>query len=281
MKRLLVIYVLDHPRFSFIDDYCDVLERVLPDDVDLEIIDAIEHDVLGSLDPEDYLGIVVSGSFTKYSTDVGWLHDLRAFIERVRVHGTVPLLGVCMAHELIADMYGGEVKLNPHGSEIGTVELRLTKQGRRSPLFAGFTPAFHLQAAHRHDVLRAPPDAEVLAANERSPCQALRLENLYGVQSHLDISAETLRRYLRTEGGAQTLTALGRIATPEQLEDFLASEIRETDDRERCFANFVAICVAARKARDQQGGDEGAVRPVGDEGAMRAAGAAAHAPDRR
>lgn len=240
--RLLVLDILDHPSFSFRHDYEEVLYRLRPPSLDIVITDPIGTDLLRRLDPRDYIGIVVSGSFTPYSTDVGWLRDLRAFIECVREHGRIPLLGICMAHELIADMYGGEVCLNPAGSELGTRSFQLTGHGRSSPLFRRFPSRFKLQAAHSHDVTRLPVGAVPLAGNERTPYQALQYENLYGVQFHVDITAETLRRWIRANLPSEAMVAAGSLHDVTDYERWLQMEISNTAERDRFFTNFLELC---------------------------------------
>jgi GMP synthase (glutamine-hydrolysing) len=248
-ERVLVLDILDHPTFSFREDYVEVLERAARPSTEVVVLEPIADGGFADLDPADYIGVIVSGSFTSYSTPVPWMGELRAFIERARDYGRIPLLGVCMVHELMADMYGGEVALHPDGSELGTRQFHLTDEGRKSPLFAGFPPTFAMQSAHRHDVVRVPRETTVLAFNDRCPYQAFRYQNLFGVQFHVDVPADTLRGWIRTNLDADALISQGRIQRREDYEPWL-DHIHDTPERQLFFANFVNLCYSWRKPSD-------------------------------
>jgi len=101
-------------------------------------------------------GVVVSGSYGPIRQNKPWIAPLMDFIRRVHGRGGW-LLGICFGHHALAAALGGEVGMNPRGREMGSVPLFLTPDGRRSPLFEGFTSGELVNLVHRTHVSRMPP----------------------------------------------------------------------------------------------------------------------------
>ena len=110
----------------------------------------------------------------------------------------VPLFGSCWGHQLIGRAFGGEVVNDPSRSEMGTHTVRLTDAGRADPLFSALPDRFGTQMGHQDRIATLPEGAVELAANDRAPYQAIRLDGLpiYGTQFHSELNAETERQRL-------------------------------------------------------------------------------------
>ncbi|HEY2343462.1 MAG TPA: type 1 glutamine amidotransferase [Chthoniobacteraceae bacterium] len=105
-----------------------------------------------------------------------------------------PVLGVCFGHQLLARSFGGDVRRNPNGWEVGEEEITLTPAGRQSALFAGMPSAFRVIESHQDAVLSLPDDAVLLASNAHTPVQAFALgSKTFGVQFHPEMNGEILR----------------------------------------------------------------------------------------
>ncbi|WP_290596109.1 MULTISPECIES: anthranilate synthase component II [unclassified Archaeoglobus] len=92
---------------------------------------------------------------------------------------SVPVLGVCLGHQMIAEVFGGKVgKVKPvHGkSSIIRHNSDGIFKGVRNPLRAG---RYHSLA-----VLRPPNGFEITAVSEDGIVMGLRREDIYGVQFH-------------------------------------------------------------------------------------------------
>ncbi len=103
----------------------------------------------------------------------------------------VPVLGVCFGHQLLGWKLGAEVRRNPLGRELGTVEVSVV---RRDPLFADLPEVLHVQATHEDELAQLPPGATLLATNAASPVQAFSHgDRLRGVQFHPEMNAASIQ----------------------------------------------------------------------------------------
>lgn len=110
----------------------------------------------------------------------------------------VPLFGSCWGHQFIARAFGGEVIHDDERSEMGTVEVQLTEAGKADALMGTLPERFDSQAGHQDRVSVLPPGTTELAANERAPYQAFRIDGtgIYGTQFHSELDADTERARL-------------------------------------------------------------------------------------
>jgi len=102
---------------------------------------------------------------------------VRAFGERI------PMLGVCLGHQTIANVYGGTIEKAPRLMHGKTSEIHHTGQG----LFAGFPSPFVATRYHSLIVADPVPETfEVTAFTLAGEIMAIqhRTAPLYGVQFH-------------------------------------------------------------------------------------------------
>ncbi len=141
----------------------------------------------------DVAGVVLSGSPRD-----AWGPDpvnevLCGVIHRCRTR-RIPFLGVCYGHQLLGRALGGRVGRDPAGWELGTVPLRLTPAGERSPLFRGIPAEFQALQSHADAVLELPPGCELLASGTHTEIQSFSCESLlFGVQFHPETSPGILK----------------------------------------------------------------------------------------
>jgi len=132
--------------------------------------------------PADPAAAVLTGSGAMVTDDTPWIRGLSDWL-RARVDEGVPVLGICFGHQLLATALGGEVRDNPRGIEVGTVES--IRSGRDDPLLGALPGRFLVQASHRQSVIRLPPGAVHLAESARDPNHAFRVgDSAWGVQFH-------------------------------------------------------------------------------------------------
>ncbi|MEX0946023.1 MAG: type 1 glutamine amidotransferase, partial [Acidimicrobiia bacterium] len=103
--------------------------------------------------------VVLGGSQSAYEDDRHpYLAEEKQYLKRVDQAG-VPILGICLGAQLLADALGGHVYRAP-SSEVGYPQLHLTRAGRHDPVLRQLKgPVF----VWHHDTFTVPPGADVLA----------------------------------------------------------------------------------------------------------------------
>lgn len=122
-----------------------------------------------------------------------WLEPEKRFIEAV-LGRDIPVLGICLGAQLIAEVLGAKVRKNPV-REIGWYPVELTPVAAKAPLFkelpARFTPL------HWHgDTFDIPTGAAHLASSEACEHQAfIHADKVLGLQFHLEALPSTVEDF--------------------------------------------------------------------------------------
>lgn len=180
--------------------------------------------------PERIAGVVVTGSVSMVSDREPWSERAAAWLAAVVAEDAVPVLGLCYGHQLLAHALGGEVGPNPHGREMGTVEVRFeSANGALAPLFQ---PGVYLgHTTHVEAVLRPPAGTQVLARTDQDPHSVIRYgPRQWGTQFHPEFDAEILRRYVEVR--REVLAGEGRDP------DAMIAAIEETPELARVLERF-------------------------------------------
>jgi GMP synthase-like glutamine amidotransferase len=120
------------------------------------------------------------------------LEFLRAAHERA-----LPVVGICLGHQMIAAALGGEVA-KCDKPEAGFVKVRLTPAAHTDEVFAGIawdSPQFE---THGCEVVTPPPGAVVLAASDKCKVQSFKAGmRTYGFQYHFELDRDDIARFVR------------------------------------------------------------------------------------
>lgn len=150
------------------------------------------HDIPTALEATaTHRGVIVLGGYMGADDDDehGWLTATKSLLRDLTQSAAVPVLGICLGHQLLASALGGRVGRNPAGRALGLTPVTLTAAGGEDPLLSGYDGTEALQ--YNDDViLDLPPGATVLARTSDGAPQAVRFgPRSWGVQFHPEVEA--------------------------------------------------------------------------------------------
>src|SRR6266700_5692464 len=98
----------------------------------------------------------------------------------------IPLLCICVTHQLLASAYGGETA-TAKSPEFGPFEITVSDE---DTILSGLKPSFTAWESHNDEIVKAPKGFRVLASSPSCAVQAMRLESrdVFGVQFHPEVS---------------------------------------------------------------------------------------------
>jgi poly-gamma-glutamate synthesis protein (capsule biosynthesis protein) len=165
--------------------------------------------------------------------------------ERVRImealEADVPILGICLGHQLLAYWLGGDVQRGRW--EFGWLPVEVNKAGQQDPLFAGLGETFYAFLWHGDQVTRLPEGAVLLASTERCPVQSFRLRDrpVWGVQFNPQYDPEIAEAVIRA---AASLPEYGY-----DIEEMVATGYREYGDvAGEIFGQFLHVVAEGEAA---------------------------------
>lgn len=185
-------------------------------------------------------GIVVLGGRGNAIDDATspFLPALRELL-RAAVDAQVPVLGICLGHQILAHTFGGELTLaSAEQDQEGAFAVQLTAAGREDPVLGGLDDEFWTAQSHHDAVTRLPEQAQLLATSAQCPIQAFHLGSAVGVQFHPEASPELMARWRENYGeNASALLAQMRsrdeqiAAAGRHIAEAFGQVVRERTDR--------------------------------------------------
>lgn len=133
------------------------------------------------------------------------------------------VLGICLGAQIISESLGAATNPSEY-KEVGAFPIHLTDAAMVDPIFKHFPKTFEVMHWH-NDMPGIPKDAVLLAHSEGCSRQALRYkENVYGLQCHLEMTAECLKGMI--ENCTEDLRKGPYIQNQQQLLSLNLSEIQ-------------------------------------------------------
>ncbi|ACV63640.1 glutamine amidotransferase class-I [Desulfofarcimen acetoxidans DSM 771] len=150
-------------------------------------------------DYKDVSAVIITGSHSMITDNDNWSIYLSRWL-RASVHESIPVLGICYGHQLLARAFGGYVDFHPGGKEIGTVNIELTEQGENDPLLSVLPKKFLGHVTHAQSVINLPVSGQLLAKNCFEGHHAFSINNnIWGVQFHPEFNAGITREYINEQ----------------------------------------------------------------------------------
>jgi GMP synthase (glutamine-hydrolysing) len=201
-------------------------------------------------DPADYDAVLSFGGAMHADQDEKhpWLREEKALLADL-IERRVPLLGVCLGAQLLAQAAGG-VARPAREPEIGWHRVKLTPEGLDDPLLAPLAPGFTAFQWHSYE-FSLPPGAKPLA--ESPVClQAYRLAGpAWGIQFHAEVSAPDAEAWIDDSRNDEDAVRIG--LDPRALRRRTGEMIGAWNDlgRELCerFLDAARVAGASSTAR--------------------------------
>ncbi|BCR06532.1 GMP synthase [Desulfuromonas versatilis] len=174
-------------------------------------------------------GLMVLGGYMSVHDTLRYpyLTPLKEFMAAA-VEREIPLLGICLGGQLLAEVLGAPVTCN-HRGERGLLPLQLTPAAQSDPLFAGVSPTFHSLQWHS-DSFDIPGGAVHLALSRHCPGQAFRYRRAWGLQFHPEVDETIVAAWSRFTGAGE-----------EVVTGFRAGLDRHLATSGRLLANFLRL----------------------------------------
>ncbi|MDD4989657.1 MAG: gamma-glutamyl-gamma-aminobutyrate hydrolase family protein [Candidatus Pacebacteria bacterium] len=207
------------------------------DSKNLKTIDVVNQ---GLPDTVEETGIIIGGSpWSVYEKEnEPWMIRLKEFLREMHARGK-PMLGVCFGHQLLASTFGGRVEKNPKGRDFGSLNVDLTDEGVRDPLFEGVPKRFVASESHRDAVTKIPElkEVAVLARNDLDAHQSISYgKSTRSVQFHPEVTPYTMGKIATAR--RDTLMEQGFFKDDADFQRFLGS-LKDTPESRSVLHNFV------------------------------------------
>jgi GMP synthase (glutamine-hydrolysing) len=145
-------------------------------------------------EPTDYDAVLVFGGamHVDHEEEHPWLREEKALL-RDLLDREVPLLGVCLGAQLVAEAAGASARPASE-PEIGWHEVEVMDEGVVDPVLGPLAPRFTAFQWHSYE-FTLPPGATPLARS--NVClQAFRLDQAMGIQFHAEVSEQDAEAWI-------------------------------------------------------------------------------------
>lgn len=140
-----------------------------------------------------YSAIVILGGPMAVYDGLPYLQKEQDLVRDAMKNG-VPVLGVCLGSQLIAQAAGGRVYKGKK-KEIGWHKVTLS-EGGRAGLFSGIAEQEMRVFQWHGDTYDLPKNAKVLAYSDLYP-QAFQIGSAVGIQFHLEVDERTIKSWMK------------------------------------------------------------------------------------
>lgn len=195
------------------------------------VISSFSGETFPSLDDVPAI-IVLGGAMGVHEIDrYPYLVTVRSYIEEA-VSRSIPLLGICLGGQLLAEALGAAVHSQKNG-EMGIHSVAVMNSARMDPLFLGI-PEYFTTFQWHNDSFEIPDGAACLASSPDCAHQAFRYGSChYGLQFHPEVTKNIVRCWAQNSSEA--------IDSMRILEDFQRQEGAYSAISQKLLENFLRL----------------------------------------
>jgi GMP synthase-like glutamine amidotransferase len=164
-------------------DYPAMFERMLGPGFDFD-----RFDVAGGELPDDpgvYDAYMITGSPAGVYDPLPWIGPLKRFLREAKDR---KMVGICFGHQIMAEAFGGHVEKSDRGWGIGLQHYDID----RVEPWMDRAATISVPASHQDQVVKQPPNTEVIASSDFTPFAALAWTDrpAFSVQFHPEFESD-------------------------------------------------------------------------------------------
>ena len=181
-------------------------------------LDVRRLDLLGAAgvpgDFDNIHGVISLGGEQNVGDPVPWMQPELAFLKEAHAR-QLPLIGVCLGHQMIAKALGGEVGPLEGGgggkTEWGFTKVSLNPTGQTETMLAGIAWDSMQFQAHGQEVKQLPPDATLLGSSAACKVQTFKAGiRTYGFQYRFECDRPMIDEFIASS--AESIAKAGLTA---------------------------------------------------------------------
>jgi GMP synthase (glutamine-hydrolysing) len=142
-------------------------------------------------DPREYSAIIILGGYMSVYENLNYLNAEQELIRKAHKY-RIPMLGICLGSQLIAQALGGRV-YKGRKKELGWHDVTINDDGL-SDIFKGVNSKIKVFQWHG-DTYDLPETAKLLAFSNMYP-QAFRIGSVIGILFHLEVNYLMIRQWV-------------------------------------------------------------------------------------